>query len=144
MSLPKAGGRGVAAGHGNRLYGQDEHMLMGKGAGHWGHQALVRPAQVWTLPLIHCVTLNRSLFFSGPEMSSSIDWRVKLGGLCWSFELWRPVGRGAKRGCGPSCLTHGPQVPSRPSHWCQGRQLNRGCPPLGPQPGLTTPVQVLA
>lgn len=61
-----------------------------------------------------------------------------------SFELWHPVGRGTKRGCGPSCRTHGPQVPSLPSHWCQGRQLNRGCSPLGPQPGLTTPVQVLA
>lgn len=81
MSLPKAGGRGVEAGHGNRLCGQDERMSMGKRAGHWGRQALVMPAQVWTLPLIHCVTLNRSLFFSGPEMSSAIDWRVKLGGL---------------------------------------------------------------
>ena len=81
MSLPKAAGRGVEAGPGNGLSGQGECMLMGQGAGHWGHQALEMPAQVWALYLILCVTLNKPLFSSGPEMSSSVDWGVKLGGL---------------------------------------------------------------
>lgn len=67
------------------------------------HQALVVSVQVWILPLICCVILNKSLFFSGlespylsPESLGYIESNVPLSmDILWVYgpaqgcrELW--------------------------------------------------------
>lgn len=83
------------------------------------HQVLVISVQVWILPLICCVILNKSLFLSGlespdlsPESLDCIDSNVPL-----SSDILRVYG--PAQGCWE--LWHGssddPQVPLL-SHWC--------------------------
>lgn len=63
------GSKGTEAEHDNILQqsGRMNASAPDKGQDAAVHQALMILDQVWTLPLICCVTLNKSLFFPGPE-----------------------------------------------------------------------------